>query len=102
MDIVQEMLGRALDGFDQRVRAVGEDQRALVIPCDEWTVRDLVNHVVWVQRWTPLLIGRPNPADGGKSYEGDLPGADRKEPVELINLEQAIRKHGTTGVRNGA
>ena len=59
MDIVQEMLGRALDGLDQRVRAVGEDQWALVTRCDEWTVRDLVNHMVWVQRWKPLLIGRP-------------------------------------------
>jgi uncharacterized protein (TIGR03083 family) len=72
MDNAQEMLGRALDGLDQRVRAVGEDQWALVTPCDEWTVRDLVNHVVWVQRWKPLLIGRPNPTDAGKSYEGDL------------------------------
>jgi uncharacterized protein (TIGR03083 family) len=72
MDNAQEMLGHALDGLDQRVRAVGEDQWALVTPCDEWTVRDLVNHVLWVQRWKPLLIGRPNPADAGKSYEGDL------------------------------
>jgi uncharacterized protein (TIGR03086 family) len=73
---VPEMLGRALDGFGRRVRAVGEGQWTLVAPCDEWTVRDLVNHVVWLQRWTPLLIGRPNPADAGKSFDGDLLGDD--------------------------
>ena len=87
MDIVQEMLDRALDGFDSEsvpsVKTSGHWSRRVM----SGPVRDLVNHVVWVQRWTPLLI-----ADR----------ADRKEPVELINLEQAIRKHRATGVRNGA
>jgi uncharacterized protein (TIGR03086 family) len=101
MDNVQEMLGRALDGFDLRVRAVGEDQWTLVTPCDEWTVRELVNHVVWTQRWTPSLIGRSAPADAGKSFEGDLLGDDpvaawayaeaaTREAVRQADLDQKI------------
>lgn len=76
MDNVREMLGRALNGFDQRVRAVGADQWELVTPCDEWTVRDLINHVVWAQRWTPLLVAGTNPAEVGTRLDGDLLGDD--------------------------
>ena len=74
MDNVQGMLRLALDGFDQRVRSVREDQWVLATPCGEWTVRDLVNHLVFVQRWTPVLVNGINPADAGTPLEGDLLG----------------------------
>jgi uncharacterized protein (TIGR03086 family) len=90
MDNVREMLGRALDGFDRRVRAVGADQWALVTPCDEWTVRDLVNHVVWAQRWTPLLVAGTDPAEVGTRFDGDLLGDD---PVAAwADAERATRE----------
>jgi uncharacterized protein (TIGR03086 family) len=76
MDNVREMLGRAHDGFDGRVRAVGLGQWTLATPCDEWTVRDLVNHVVWAQRWTPALLAGTNPAEVGTRLDGDLLGDD--------------------------
>lgn len=79
MDNVQEMLIRALDGFGQRVHAVDGSQWAGSTPCDLWTVRDLVNHVVWILRWTPPLIAGTSPAEVGTRFEGDLldddPGA---------------------------
>jgi uncharacterized protein (TIGR03086 family) len=76
MDNVQEMLVRALDGFGQRVRAVADSQWAGSTPCDLWTVRDLVNHVVWILRWTPPLIAGTSPAEVGTRFEGDLLGDD--------------------------
>jgi len=39
-------LARAQDAFDARLRGVESDQWGLATPCGEWTVRDLVNHVV--------------------------------------------------------
>lgn len=46
-------------------------------PCTEWTVRDLVNHLVSEQLWVPSLV-----RDGcmieevGDTFEGDLLGPD--------------------------
>jgi len=34
------------DGFDRRLRAVGDADWSRPTPCSEWTVRDVVNHVV--------------------------------------------------------
>ena len=45
-------------------------------PCSDWTVRDLVNHVVGEDRWTrPLVEGRTI-ADVGDALDGDLLGED--------------------------
>lgn len=47
-------------------------------PCSDWTVHDLVNHVVGEDRWTrPLVEGRTI-ADVGDALDGDLLG---EEPV---------------------
>lgn len=39
-------LARAQDAFDARLRRVEADQWAMQTVCPDWTVRDLVNHVV--------------------------------------------------------
>ena len=45
-------------------------------PCSDWTVHDLVNHVVGEDRWTrPLVEGRTI-ADVGDTLDGDLLGDD--------------------------
>ena len=45
-------------------------------PCRDWSVRDLVNHVVGEDRWTaPLMRGRTI-AEVGDSLDGDLLGDD--------------------------
>jgi uncharacterized protein (TIGR03086 family) len=67
-----------------RVAAVRDDQWALPTPCSEWSVRDLVNHVVGEELWTvPLLAGK-TVEDVGDAYDGDLLGA---EPIS--SAEQA-------------
>jgi len=67
---------RALKAFDAVVREVGADQWSLPTPCSEWTVRDLVNHVVGEARWTPPLLAGLTIADVGDSLDGDLLGDD--------------------------
>lgn len=67
----------AQDLFGARVHAVRDDQWGAGTPCAEWTVRDLVNHLVSEQLWVPSLV-----RDGcmieevGDTFEGDLLGPD--------------------------
>lgn len=41
-----EALDRSAAEFERRLRVVGDDQWGYPTPCEGWTVRDLVNHVV--------------------------------------------------------
>jgi uncharacterized protein (TIGR03086 family) len=53
-----EAHGLAMTEFDRRVREIAPDQWVLGTPCREWSVRDLVGHLVYEQLWAPeLLIG---------------------------------------------
>jgi len=75
MDIL-DLYGRSLDDFVARVRAVGDAQWAAPTPCADWDVRQLVNHVVYEDRWTVPLFAGQTIADVGDRFEGDLLGAD--------------------------
>jgi uncharacterized protein (TIGR03086 family) len=67
---------RTVEAWADRVNAVASDQWDAPTPCAQWTVRDLVNHVVGEDRWTvPLVEGRTI-ADVGTSLDGDLLGDD--------------------------
>ncbi|MCC9705644.1 TIGR03086 family metal-binding protein [Streptomyces sp. MNU76] len=67
----------AQDLFGARVHAVRDDQWGADTPCAEWSVRDLVNHLVSEQLWVPSLV-----RDGcmieevGDTFGGDLLGPD--------------------------
>jgi uncharacterized protein (TIGR03086 family) len=50
------MLNRASDDFGARLRSVRDDQWGLATPCTDWTVRDLVNHVVVGGHVTAMLV----------------------------------------------
>jgi uncharacterized protein (TIGR03086 family) len=55
-------LATALDGTGGLVAAVTENQWDLPTPCSDWTVRQLVNHVVGGNRlFTRVLSGEPLP-----------------------------------------
>ncbi|WP_060878044.1 TIGR03086 family metal-binding protein, partial [Streptomyces scabiei] len=68
---------QAQDLFGARVHAVRDDQWGADTPCAEWSVRDLVNHLVSEQLWVPCLV-----RDGcmieevGDTFGGDLLGTD--------------------------
>ncbi len=46
------LYGHTVATWTDRVRAVGADQWDAPTPCSDWTVRELVNHVVGEDRWT--------------------------------------------------
>jgi uncharacterized protein (TIGR03086 family) len=68
--------GTALADFDRLVRAVPEDRWASPTPCAEWSVRDLVGHLVTEQLWVPALLGGATIAEVGDRFDGDPLGGD--------------------------
>ena len=70
---------RAVGEFDARVRAVGDDQWELPTPCSDWNVRQLVNHLVYEDRWTVPLMEGTTLAEVGDRYEGDLLGDEPRK-----------------------
>src|SRR4029453_16096818 len=91
---------KAVEEFDARVRAVGDDQWELPTPCGAWNVRQLVNHLVYENRWTVPLMEGSTIAEVGDRYEGDLLGDDPKgawaeasaEAVAAVQADGAIER----------
>src|SRR5205807_9381556 len=51
-----EMYRRSVEGFGQRAMAIGDGDWDRPTPCADWTVRDLVRHLVYEELWTPPLL----------------------------------------------
>ena len=51
-----ELLDRAANWFQTRLRLVTDAQRTLPTPCPERTVDDLVTHQIWGMRIYTLLL----------------------------------------------
>jgi uncharacterized protein (TIGR03086 family) len=75
MDLIQAH-GLAMTEFDRRVREIAPDQWVLGTPCREWSVRDLVGHLVYEQLWAPELLAGCTPEQVGDRFDHDNLGAD--------------------------
>jgi uncharacterized protein (TIGR03086 family) len=71
-----ELYRRAVEGFGQRVMAVGPEDWSRPTPCSDWTVRDLVRHLVYEELWAPPLLAGQTIAEIGDRFEGDILAAD--------------------------
>ncbi|WP_244501269.1 TIGR03086 family metal-binding protein [Streptomyces sp. TP-A0874] len=58
--------------FDHRVHRVGQDQWQDATPCEAWTVRDLVGHLVREHLWAPWLLRGATLEEVGGRFDGDL------------------------------
>ncbi len=67
---------RTVEAWADRVNAVDPGQWDDPTPCRDWTVRDLVNHVVGEDAWTVPLVEGKTIADVGSTLDGDLLGDD--------------------------
>jgi uncharacterized protein (TIGR03086 family) len=74
-----ELHQRATDEFGRRVHGIREGQWQLPTPCEGWTVRDLVQHVVAENLWTPPLMAGQTIEEVGDRFEGDVLG---ERPVQ--------------------
>ncbi|PRH76855.1 TIGR03086 family protein [Streptomyces solincola] len=67
----------ALKLFSERVHAIRPDQWDDPTPCTEWSVRDLVAHLVGEQLWVvPLVSEHRTMAEVGDAFDGDVLGDD--------------------------
>jgi uncharacterized protein (TIGR03086 family) len=65
-----------IDGWRDLVGRIDADQWGLPTPCEDWSVRDLVNHVTGEDLWTvPLVDGSTIEAVGDR-FDGDVLGDD--------------------------
>jgi uncharacterized protein (TIGR03086 family) len=72
-----EQLAEVLDETERMIAAVREEQWAAPTPCSEWSVRDLVNHLVaGNRRIVGLLAGGAPPGPGPRPETPDLLGDD--------------------------
>ncbi|MFF3484214.1 TIGR03086 family metal-binding protein [Streptomyces sp. NPDC002701] len=70
------LIPNAINRFGARVHAVDGHRWNDSTPCSEWTVRELVNHLVGEHSWVPhLLAGEPLEQVGDR-YDGDMVGVD--------------------------
>lgn len=76
-------------------------------PCGEWTVRDVLNHLVGEHLWAPQLLAGATVEEVGDRFEGDLLGADpagawrRASSASMIAWAQAdpqARVHSSMGL----
>lgn len=70
------LMPRAAEVFGARVHRVTDEQWKAPTPCTEWSVHDLVNHVVAEHLWAPHLIDGETIAKVGDRYDGDVLGDD--------------------------
>ncbi len=70
------MYHRTVESWVDRVTKVRADQWDLPTPCQEWTVRDLTNHVAGEDLWTAPLMQGSTIGEVGDRLDGDLLGED--------------------------
>ncbi|GGI85915.1 TIGR03086 family protein [Saccharopolyspora subtropica] len=66
----------ATSEFDARVRRISAGQWDAPTPCGQWSVRDLLNHLVSEQLWAPWLLDGATLDEVGDRFDGDVLGDD--------------------------
>src|SRR5215468_3281591 len=104
-----EQLGRASDAVAGLIGNIRADQWSAPTPCTGWTVRQVVNHLIGMNRvFAALLAGQaPPPRPPADHVEDDPAGAYRDSAAALLAafgrpgvLERSY--HGPLGTATGA
>lgn len=82
-----DLYRRCTLSFLDRVDDVSDDQWDAPTPCPEWSVRDLVAHVVTEDRWAAPIMHGLTTEEVGDRFAGDLLGDD---PVGEAHRAAAI------------
>ena len=79
-----EQLTRALSAIGDLIAGIRDDQWSAPTPCTDWTVHDLVNHLVGVNLVFAALLSDQAPPASGADHLGDNPaGAYRDSGVAV-------------------
>ncbi|HET7736498.1 MAG TPA: TIGR03086 family metal-binding protein [Nocardioidaceae bacterium] len=106
MDIV-EAHRRTVEAWQAKVEAITAEQWSNPTPCTEWSVRDLVNHVVGEELWMVPLLQGSTIEEVGDRLDGDVLGADpvttaRHASSEALAVsEEILPANGTVQLSYG-
>ena len=70
------LMPQAASMFGDRVHGVRDERWKAPTPCAEWSVHDLVQHVVAEHLWAPHLLRGERIGDVGDRYDHDVLGDD--------------------------
>jgi uncharacterized protein (TIGR03086 family) len=76
MDDIAALHRQALDTTRRYIAGIGAEQWELPTPCADWSVRELVNHIVAGNFWAAELGSGRSIDDVGSALDGDLLGSD--------------------------
>ena len=93
---LQQLHQRGLEEFDRYMKEIKPDQWGNQTPCTEWSVRDLVNHIVNEDKWTAPLMEGSTIEEVGDRFDGDLLGDDPQGAWEMAKKEasNAVQSEG--------
>jgi uncharacterized protein (TIGR03086 family) len=80
----------AIESTSSIVAAVQDDAWTRPTPCDEWDVKDIVNHLVYENVWAVELFNGRTIDEVGDKFEGDLVGDSPKSTY--LETANAIRE----------
>jgi uncharacterized protein (TIGR03086 family) len=86
---------RAVEQWAARVAAIKNDQWVDPTPCTEWSVRELVNHVVAEELWTAPLLRGATIREVGSQFDGDVLGQNPLGRARMA-AEEAVAIVDTT------
>jgi len=103
-----EQLTRALSAVGDLIARIRDDQWSAPTPCTDWTVHDLVNHLVGVNRVFAARLCDQMPPELGADHLGDDPAAAYRDTSAAVRtgfdqpgaLERTY--HGPLGAISGA
>jgi len=75
-DGARALLPAGAEEFGRRVHAVPADAWDRGTPDEDWSVRDLVGHLVNEHLWVPPLLAGETVAEVGDRFDGDVLGDD--------------------------
>lgn len=76
MAAVNELHGQAIDATRDVVVGISDDQWDQSTPCEEWNVRELVNHIVSGHLWASELAAGKTIEEVGDRFDDDVVGDD--------------------------
>ncbi len=84
---------RATAHLTELVHQIKDNQWDGATPCAEWSVRELVGHLVGEARWMPPLLAGSTIAEVGDSLDGDLLGDDPVAAWQAAAAEATAATH---------
>lgn len=97
---------QAADTFSRALGAVGEDQWSAATPCEDWTVKDLVDHAIGVQAGVGGAVGASCKAEDGWEAVAAAVGQALADPANLEGVMEGgpfkgMPKHQLAGIAVG-